>query len=86
MNESAEPFEISLSAVSRHLKVLECAGLISRSREAQVATAQARAKTLQGRQRLALALSALLGVDRMPAYLEELSDGGVNVRPKKKRR
>jgi len=35
VNELAEPFEISLPAVSRHLKVLEQAGLISRGREAQ---------------------------------------------------
>jgi DNA-binding transcriptional ArsR family regulator len=31
----AEPFEMSLPAVSKHLKVLERAGLIARSREAQ---------------------------------------------------
>lgn len=35
VNELAAPFEISLPAVSRHLKVLEQAGLISRGREAQ---------------------------------------------------
>ncbi len=35
VNELAEPFEISLPAISRHLKVLESAGLISRGREAQ---------------------------------------------------
>ena len=35
MNEIAAPFAMSLPAVSRHLKVLERAGLISRSREAQ---------------------------------------------------
>ncbi|MFE3460545.1 ArsR/SmtB family transcription factor [Nocardiopsis aegyptia] len=35
VNELAEPFPISLQAVSRHLKVLERAGLISRGREAQ---------------------------------------------------
>ena len=35
VNELAEPFDISLPAVSRHLKVLEHAGLISRGREAQ---------------------------------------------------
>lgn len=35
VNEIAEPFDISLPAVSRHLKVLEGAGLISRSRDAQ---------------------------------------------------
>lgn len=35
VNELAEPFPISLQAVSRHLKVLEKAGLISRGRNAQ---------------------------------------------------
>ena len=35
VNELARPFSISLPAVSRHLKVLEGAGLISRGREAQ---------------------------------------------------
>ena len=33
--ELAEPFEMSLPAVSKHLKVLENAGLISRGKEAQ---------------------------------------------------
>ena len=35
VNELAEPFSVSLPAISRHLKVLEHAGLIVRSREAQ---------------------------------------------------
>src|SRR5512140_788945 len=35
VSELAEPFDMSLPAVSKHLKVLEHAGLISRSREAQ---------------------------------------------------
>lgn len=35
VNELAGPFAISLPAVSKHLKVLERAGLISRGREAQ---------------------------------------------------
>jgi DNA-binding transcriptional ArsR family regulator len=35
VNELAEPFSISLQAVSKHLKVLERAGLITRGREAQ---------------------------------------------------
>ena len=35
VNELAEPFEMSLPAVSKHLKVLERAGLIARGREAQ---------------------------------------------------
>jgi DNA-binding transcriptional ArsR family regulator len=35
VNELAEPFSITLPSVSRHLKVLEDAGLISKAREAQ---------------------------------------------------
>ena len=35
VNELAEPFDMTLPAVSKHLKVLENAGLISRGREAQ---------------------------------------------------
>ena len=36
VNELAEPFPISVQAVSRHLKVLEHAGLITRGRSAQL--------------------------------------------------
>jgi DNA-binding transcriptional ArsR family regulator len=43
VNELAEPFPISVQAVSQHLKVLERAGLITRSR-----TAQLRPSRLQG--------------------------------------
>src|SRR5262245_12195388 len=35
VNELAEPYEVSLQAVSKHLRVLEDAGLVSRRREAQ---------------------------------------------------
>jgi DNA-binding transcriptional ArsR family regulator len=35
VTELAEPFDMSLPAVSKHLKVLERAGLITRGREAQ---------------------------------------------------
>src|SRR3954452_17239463 len=35
VNEIAQPFHMSLPAISRHLMVLERAGLIARSREAQ---------------------------------------------------
>jgi DNA-binding transcriptional ArsR family regulator len=35
LNELAEPFSISVQAVSKHLKVLERAGLITRGRDAQ---------------------------------------------------
>ena len=33
--ELAEPYDVSVQAVSKHLKVLEAAGLVSRSRDAQ---------------------------------------------------
>ena len=35
VNELAEPYDVSLQAVSKHLKVLEDAGLVSRTRDAQ---------------------------------------------------
>ena len=35
VTELAEPFEMSLPAISKHLKVLENAGLITRGRDAQ---------------------------------------------------
>lgn len=44
--ELAAPFEISLPAISRHLKVLERAGLISRGRDAQRRPCQLRAAAL----------------------------------------
>ena len=43
VNELAEPFPITVQAVSKHLQVLERAGLITRSR-----TAQLRPSRLQG--------------------------------------
>jgi DNA-binding transcriptional ArsR family regulator len=48
VNELAEPFEMSLPAVSKHLKVLERAGLISRSRDAQYRPCKLEAQTLKG--------------------------------------
>ena len=35
VNELAEPYSVTIQAVSKHLKVLEEAGLVSRSRDAQ---------------------------------------------------
>ena len=35
VTELAEPFDMSLPAISKHLKVLERAGLVARGREAQ---------------------------------------------------
>jgi len=44
----AEPFDMSLPAVSKHLKVLERAGLIARGREAQWRPCRLEAKPLKG--------------------------------------
>ena len=46
VNELAEPFSVSLPAISRHLKVLERAGLIERGREAQARPSRLRAQPL----------------------------------------
>lgn len=35
VNELAEPFDMTLAAISKHIKVLESAGLVSRGRQAQ---------------------------------------------------
>jgi DNA-binding transcriptional ArsR family regulator len=47
VNQLAEPFAMSLPAVSKHLKVLEAAGLISRGREAQWRPARLQAEPLK---------------------------------------
>jgi DNA-binding transcriptional ArsR family regulator len=47
VTELAEPHDMSLAAVSKHLKVLESAGLVSRGREAQWRPCHLEAKPLQ---------------------------------------
>jgi DNA-binding transcriptional ArsR family regulator len=47
VTELAEPFDMSLPAVSKHLKVLEGAGLIARGREAQWRPCRLEAKPLR---------------------------------------
>lgn len=47
VTELAQPFEMSLPAVSKHLKVLERAGLIERGREAQWRPCRLQAKPLR---------------------------------------
>src|ERR1700692_335714 len=48
VQDLAAPFDMSLPAVSRHLKVLERAGLIARSREAQWRPCRLEAAPLRG--------------------------------------
>jgi DNA-binding transcriptional ArsR family regulator len=47
VGELARPFSVSLPAISRHLKVLERAGLITRGREAQARPSSLRVEPLQ---------------------------------------
>src|SRR5207249_2035627 len=47
VNELAEPFPISVQAVSKHLKVLEGAGLITRGRSAQLRPSRLEAARLK---------------------------------------
>src|SRR3954465_8319317 len=47
VNELAEPFPYSVQAISKHLKVLERAGLITRARTAQLRPSRLEAKPLQ---------------------------------------
>ena len=87
VNELAEPFEISLPAVSRHLKVLERAGLISRGRAAQWRPCKIEIDSLK-------AVDDWLSVyrhfweqsfDKMAAYIDEIKEGKGHERPKQKR-
>jgi DNA-binding transcriptional ArsR family regulator len=47
VTELAEPFEMSMPAVSKHLRVLENAGLVERSRQAQYRPVRLRAEPLK---------------------------------------
>jgi len=47
VNQLAEPYELSLPAISKHLKVLELAGLVSKRREAQTRPCTINAAPLQ---------------------------------------
>jgi DNA-binding transcriptional ArsR family regulator len=77
VGELAAPFDISLPAVSRHLKVLEGAGLITRGREAQWRPCRLEAAPLR---QVAGWVEPYRRVwegsfDRMEAYLADLTKG-----------
>jgi len=74
VNELAKPFPLSVQAVSKHLKVLERAGLITRGR-----TAQLRPSRLEGAPLLAVAewLEQYRGLwegrlDRLATHLRDI--------------
>jgi DNA-binding transcriptional ArsR family regulator len=77
VNELAEPFPISVQAISQHLHVLERAGLIERGKTAQLRPSRLRgtplkdvAEWLEGYRRFWEA-----GFDRMDERLREGEDG-----------
>ena len=72
--ELAAPFAISLPAVSKHLKVLEHAGLITRSRDARRRPCSLRPEALDDVALWAEATKRAWEArfDRLEAYLEEL--------------
>ena len=78
VSELADPFDISLPAISRHLKVLESAGLISRGREAQWRPCRLEVKPLKAVDGWLDRYRKLWegSFDKMDAYLAELTKGG----------
>ena len=78
VTELAEPFDMSMPAVSKHLKVLERAGLIARSREAQWRHCQLDAAPLREVSEWVEQYRALweARLDRLDAYLMELQKKG----------
>ncbi|MBK5217947.1 MAG: winged helix-turn-helix transcriptional regulator [Propionibacteriales bacterium] len=74
VGELAEPFSISMPAVSRHLKVLEQAGLIARDRQAQWRTSSLRAQPLEEATNWMETFHDLWDVrfDRLDAHLAKL--------------
>lgn len=83
VNELAAPFDISLPAVSRHLKVLETAGLILRGREAQWRPCRLEAEPLKAVDNWLERYRRLWegSFDKMDAYLAQITKGKGNDRP-----
>jgi len=74
VTELAEPFDMSLPAVSKHLKVLERAGLITRGRDAQWRPCRLQAAPLKDVSEWIEAYRAFWeqSLDRLEGYLHEL--------------
>ena len=80
VTELAEPFAISLPAISRHLKVLEQAGLISRGRDAQWRPCRIETAALEQMDGWVERYRKLWqrSFDRMDAFLAEIQKGDPN--------
>jgi DNA-binding transcriptional ArsR family regulator len=74
VTELAEPFDISLPAVTKHLQVLERAGLVSRSRHAQWRPCKLEAEPLRAAGSWIDAYRQYweASLDRLDSYLQEL--------------
>lgn len=77
VGELAEPFAMSLPAVSKHLKVLERAGLIARRRKAQWRPCRIEARPLKDAAQWLEHYRQFWddSFDRLDAYLGELQSG-----------
>jgi DNA-binding transcriptional ArsR family regulator len=77
VTELAEPFEMSMPAISKHLKVLERAGLIARGREAQWRPCRLEAGPLKDVADWAEHYRRFFeqSFDRLDDYLHELKEG-----------
>lgn len=80
VGEIAKPYDMSLAAVSKHLKVLESAGLISRGKEAQWRPCKLEAAPLRDVAEFAEFYRRHWeqSLDRLDAYLQELQAGDPN--------
>jgi len=78
VTELARPFEMTLPAVSKHLKVLERAGLIQRGRERQWRPARLQAEPLRAAAEWTLGYREFWEerYDRLDAYLDRLKEQG----------
>lgn len=76
VQELSRPFDISAPAISRHLRVLEDAGLISRGREAQTRPCRLEAASLREIRDWTVEMRRFWSesFDRMDAYLAEIID------------
>jgi DNA-binding transcriptional ArsR family regulator len=74
VTELARPFKISLPAISRHLKVLERAGLIKRGRDAQWRPCRLEARPLEEASAWVDQYRTFWegGLDRLDGYLREM--------------
>jgi DNA-binding transcriptional ArsR family regulator len=85
VTELAEPFDISLPGISKHLKVLEHAGLITRSRDAQWRPCRLEPKALMTVDAWLEEYRALWNqrFDRLEEYLRELQAKPAQTKGKK---